>query len=379
MTPYEAPRNVARAAPRFPMLPVMAAAVLLGCAAPHIERVDGRAPHGPALQPRVTGRVLSRTAEDGGVVLRRQWPGTVVEMAFRGSGALFFVGEGDTALRVVVDDRPLAVLLHPSGAYRVSGLAAGPHRLRIQVASEDQSGPTELGPFYAAAGDAALPAPTGPASQIEFIGDSYTVGSGNTLSASTCTDSQAWTATDSTQAVGAQVGRRYGADVEINAISGRGLVRNYGGFAAPTVPQAYPFVLLTPSPLADDATWRPQTIVVSLGTNDFSTPLHPGEAWADRTALQADFEATYVRFLRSLRARYSSALIIVWATDVADGQVAEEADRVVQTLSAAGDSRVRFLEVRGLTFAACNGHPTTSDDAVIAAALSRVIDAQHPS
>ena len=40
------------------------------------------------------------------------------------------------------------------------------------------------------------------------------------------------------------------------------------------------------------------------GTNDFSTPLNPGERWKTREALHPDCETTCVRFLHALHAAH---------------------------------------------------------------------------
>jgi lysophospholipase L1-like esterase len=48
--------------------------------------------------------------------------------------------------------------------------------------------------------------------------------------------------------------------------------------------------------------WKPQIIVVALGTNDFSTQLNPGERWKTRGELHSDYEKTSARFIQSLRA-----------------------------------------------------------------------------
>lgn len=173
------------------------------------------------------------------------------------------------------------------------------------------------------------------------------------------------------------VAARFGADVTVQAISGRGIVRNYDGFAAPTVPQAWPFALFDGQVPATDDGWSQQVIAIALGTNDLSTPLRNGEPWQDRAALQADYRATYGNFLRTLRQRHPGAYLLVWATDIAGGEVAAQAQAVVTAMQADGEQRIGFVPVTGLTFAACHHHPDLADDAAIAAAIAAHVD-QHP-
>jgi lysophospholipase L1-like esterase len=339
------------------------------------ERPVQRVAAVPAGLTTLPAKVHSRFERDGDQVTR-QWPGSYIETAFRGSAALFRIDAGDVALHVVVDARTVATLVKPApGLYRVAGLSRGRHELRVEVASESQAGPTKFGPFYAEGGTVAAPL-TDRARQIEFIGDSHTVGYGVTSAKRECTQDEVWATTDTSRGFGARLAHLYGADYEVNAISGRGVVRNYGGFAAANLPEAYHFVLLDGRSRASEPDWHPQVIVIALGTNDFTTPLHPGERWATRGALHADFEATYLRFVQSLRTRDPHALIVLWATDMADGEIEAEVAKVVATLRASGEHRLAYVPVNGLAFTGCHSHPSLADQTVIADRIRAAIDAQ---
>src|SRR5581483_4115146 len=98
------------------------------------------------------------------------------------------------------------------------------------------------------------------------------------------------------------------------------------------LPIAYPYVLFDKKTAYKDATWRPQVLVVELGTNDFSTQLHPQERWRSRDELHADFEATYVRFVKQLRAANPNAFFILMASDGADGEIQAEVQKVLAKL-----------------------------------------------
>jgi lysophospholipase L1-like esterase len=327
---------------------------------------------GTVLPVHIGGRV-ERAAEG----YTRQWPGTYFEAAFYGPSALLKIGWGNVILRVSVDGAPVAKLVKPrSGLYRVAGLANGRHTIRVDVASESQAARTVFGGFYAGAETRALPAPAR-TRQIEFIGDSHTVGYGNISTKRDCTQDEVWATTDSSQVMPALTARHYGADYQVNAISGRGIVRNYDGMAADTVPVAYPFTLFDKATRYTDPAWRPRLFVIALGTNDFTTPLHPGEPWKTRDALHADYEQHYVDFVKRLRARDPHAHVVLWATDMADGEIASEVGRVAARLKAEGQRDVVFVPVTGLAFTGCHAHPSTADDVQISAALSTYIDA-HP-
>jgi lysophospholipase L1-like esterase len=342
------------------------------CAAVHVDRVVVSAATLVEMPVRVNGRTM-RVAGDGGYV--RQWPGTYFEAGFYGKTVLFRVGRGDVILHILVDDRTVQTLVKPmAGQYRIMGLSAGRHRLRVEVATESQAGPTIFGGFFADRGTRTL-VPAQRSRQIEFIGDSHTVGYGDLSVRRECTEDEIWATTDTSRGFGATLARRYDADYQVNAISGRGVVRNYNGFAADALPDVYPYALFDKRSPANDPNWHPQVIVIALGTNDFTTPLHASEKWPTRDALHLDYEARYTRFVRDLRARNPSAWFVLWATDMANGEIESEVGKVVTALRAAGERRITFVPISGLAFAACNSHPSLADQQVIADKLGTAITA----
>jgi len=329
-------------------------------------------PHLTPLPTHIGGRVQP---EPGGILLR-QWPGTYFETAIRGGSAFFRVGKGDVSLRISVDGGAPVQLVKPAaGLYSIAGLTSGLHRLRVQVASESQGGPAEFGGFFAPAGVSSALI-VSPSRQIEFIGDSHTVGYANTSSKHQCTEDEIWQTTDTTLGVPVVTAAHYGADYQVNAISGRGIVRNYNGFAADTMPQAYPYILFDKARQYADPNWHPQLIVVSLGTNDFSTPLNSDEKWSTREQLQSDYESTFVRFLTGLHSRNPRARFLLWAAGPSP-ELNAEIQKVGTDMRARGVTHIDYVTVDGLAMSACNWHPSTADDAKIAAALEHEIDL-HP-
>ena len=345
----------------------------LGAAAPVVTVAPVASGTGTGKATRLPLHVGGRATATG-EGLKRQWPGSYFEATFRGREALMKIGAGDVTLHVLVDGHTVSTLVKPRpGLYRIGDLANGAHRVRVEVASESQAAPTVFGGFYAAS---TLPTPAR-ARQVEFIGDSHTVGYGNTSPKRDCSEAEVWATTDTSQGIAGLTGRRYDADYRVDAISGRGVVRNYNGFAADKLPEAYPYVLFDKAERAGDRGWHPQLYVVALGTNDFTTALHAGEKWQTRTALHDDFENSYANFLRRLRARDPAAHILVWATDMADGEIAAEARRTVDRLRGQGMKDIAFAPITGLAFSACHAHPSLADDQRIAQTIASYIDA-HP-
>jgi lysophospholipase L1-like esterase len=352
------------------LLSVLSAAALT-CSAADAVRVTqvSTLPATKILQADIPGRALRASS---GVTY--QWPGLYFEARFDGRQVFFRLGSGDVILRVLVDGELAATLVRPaSGAYEIGNLAPGPHTVRVEPLTESQSGANVFGGFLYAGHTKPLPKATR-ARQIEFIGDSHTVGYGNTSGTRQCSNEEVWKTTDNSQSFGPKLARHYDADYQVNAISGRGIVRNYNGSPGDPLPEAYPFVLLDHSTRYENRAWHPQVIVIALGTNDFSTPLNAGEKWKSREELHADYEATYLRFLEGLRARNPQAFIVVWATEMAEGEIESEAGKVVARFQSSGDPRITFVPMNGLAMTGCNWHPSVADDDRIASALVRVID-----
>ncbi|ADV27194.1 lipolytic protein G-D-S-L family [Pseudoxanthomonas suwonensis 11-1] len=307
--------------------------------------------------------------------LAHQWPGVYFETAFEGSAAGFELVEPPLTVHVEVDGQRVASLRKPSpGRYRIDGMDPGTHALRLETASESQSAAHVFGGFLLPPGSSPAELPRRER-RIEFIGDSHTVGYGSVSTTRECSGEEVDMTTDTSAAFGPQVAKHYNADYRINAISGRGIVRNYSGHDGDTVPTAWPYLLLSHEHVDSDTSWQPQVVVVALGTNDFSTALNEGEPWADRAALRADYVHGYTRFVRQLRARWPGAHFVLWATDAVDGEIRDHARQVATKLLGEGDRRISFLPVDGLDMQACHWHPSAADHVRLRDALVAHIDA----
>jgi lysophospholipase L1-like esterase len=336
------------------LLPLLLLALLsaapLAAEAPLPVHVGGRAVH----------------ERDGG--WRFGWPGVYFESRFRGTGVTVAVDSSADYLRVSVDGAERGVLIRPGTArLTISGLAPGAHVVRIDKLTESQQGGGGgrfLG-FFPVAGDAPLPAPAERARRIEFIGDSFTVGYGNAAPGRTCTRAEVHDYTDTSRAWATLVAGRLDADYRINAYSGIGVVRNYdGAMAGQSMVTMYDRLIPgDPAPLeAGAAGWRPQLILISLGGNDFSTPLHAGEHWADQDALRADWRAHYVAFVRMLMARQPQARFLLMGHDPFFADV----ELVAAELNRGAARPVATLHYGDLQLTGCDYHPNLADHRAIA-------------
>ncbi|AYV46126.1 GDSL family lipase [Caulobacter flavus] len=323
------------------------------------------------LPAQTSGRVVA--GSDGWTY---QWPSARFEAAFAGEAVLFKVGTGDQVLQLSVDGAPVGRLVKPApGLYRIEGLANGRHLVRASVVNEMQAAPARFGGFFLEGGRA-LPL-AAPRRQIEFIGDSHSVGYGDASETRACPGDGVWMTTDNALAFGPLTAQRFGADRQVNAISGRGIVRNYDGMGGDTLPLAWPKALLGAAPAYANDDWRPQVVVINLGTNDFSTPLKAGEPWKDRQALRDDYVATYARFVQAIRARQPQAFVILLAPPSAENEIAAQVDRVAEALKAQGEARLTVIPVGEMELTGCDWHPSARDQQGISDRLSAFLD-QHP-
>jgi len=294
------------------------------------------------------------------------WPGVYFEGRFTGPSVEVAVDTGAEHLAVSIDGVRRAELTK-SGETRLKldHLGPGEHVVRLDRLTESQSGSSRFEGFFVGPQGKPLAPPSRPR-RIEFIGDSHTVGYGVLSASRDCTESQVHDLTDTSLAFGPTLAARLDADYRIVAFSGRGVVRNYNGVAAgEPLPALFPRLIpgqAEPRVAANDP-WRPDIVVVGLGTNDFSTPLHAGEAWADEAALRKDYRDSYVGFIQGLKLTRPGARVFLIAGDTFADDVAEVAGR-------AGATAVRITNMdRG----ACHWHPSVADQKMMADKLEAAI------
>lgn len=305
-----------------------------------------------------------------------QWPGAYFETAFQGPEVGLDFDDNANNFNVIIDGKLLMVLHKPGHrSLYVTAEGAGPHTVRLEKRSETQYA---VGRFIGFRGQPAKPVPAR-SRQIEFIGDSLTVGYGNTSAFTQCTPDEIFETTDSQEGFGALTARHFDADYQINAFSGLGMVRNYDGREHPKyhMPMLYPRAIFDDATPAVEPDWHPQVIVIGIGGNDFSTPVRADEPWHTDEAMAADYRKTYIDFVQHLRAANPKAQIVMfWNTDDNNGYAAN-AQKVFEALKASGVPHIDSLVLPKLAFTGCNGHPNIHDDAKVADQLIAWFDA-HP-
>ena len=184
---------------------------------------------------------------------------------------------------------------------------------------------------------------------------------------------------------GALTAQGLNADYQLNAWSGLGMVRNYGGQNTDLnfrelLRQRTCRRCTTAATWQVPSTWKPQVVVIGLGINDFSTALDLRRASGRRSdALAADYRTAYLTFIDKLRSRYGPDTYIVLTYP--DLSYKTTALRRLDPADRPGPQQPRVTpgctalyydnSALGLDMLGCDWHPSQHDDQILAGALSQ--------
>ena len=181
------------------------------------------------------------------------------------------------------------------------------------------------------------------------------------------------------EAYSAELARRTGAELHLQAIAGKGLLRNAVNLlpSGPTIPQLLNRSIATDagSDAAWDFTsWVPDAVVLSVGGNDYNNPEKPSEA---------EFAAGYASMLKALLSYYSAAPRVPVLVSVCGGGSPSDPSRnracpFVRNASdafqrAQPSSKVAYIEIPvGVVpdgFSGCLGHHNATGQSLVASYL----------
>ena len=208
------------------MISSLTALMVVGMVATTIH-ADGvtATPSGVLSQVQTAGRV--EVANDA---VQYSWPGVYFEGRFRGTGVGLVLNDPASDYDVQVDGTTVATLVKPGRTTRwINNLPNGDHNVRLVKRNDSPWATSAFGGLVAAPGGSILSPPAARHRQVEFIGDSLTVGYGNLSTSRTCTADQLARRTNTDVSYGALTARHLDADYQVNAYSGLGMVRNYNG------------------------------------------------------------------------------------------------------------------------------------------------------
>jgi lysophospholipase L1-like esterase len=237
---------------------------------------------------------------------RFDWPGILIQANFEGSRIGALIKDGSDDYNVFIDGRQEAVIVTKPGIEEYTladNLATGAHSIVIARRGEGYQGMTVFKGLLISKDGKMLAPPLRPKKKMEFIGDSITVGFGVEGIGTSCPSEREFK--NNWKAFSAASARELGAEYHIEAISGRGMVKNWGEkqkVSAEPLPLYYDRTLQAdPSKKWDFSSWVPDIVVINLGTNDYSAqPVPDGDV----------FKKAYLDLIKKVRGYYPGAWIL---------------------------------------------------------------------
>ena len=213
--------------------------------------------------------------------VRFDWSGVYIQFSFRGTKCSVKMNDtGINYYNVFIDDQPSKVYEVKSDTTLViaNNLDMRIHKVQIFKRTEGALGTGIFKGILISDNGEMLPWTEIPARKIEFIGNSITCGYG----VEGLSRTEHWNpATENNyQSYAAVIARAFEADYHIVAHSGMGVVRNFGYKAkvSPNNTMSHRFNRIydeKESPCWDFKQWKPDVVVINLGTNDYSTQPYP--------------------------------------------------------------------------------------------------------
>ncbi|MCK9181745.1 MAG: GDSL-type esterase/lipase family protein [Fibrobacteraceae bacterium] len=233
---------------------------------------------------------------------------------FKGSSAYAKI-KGKARWKLIIDGtRESELNTEEEGYYGLaSGLTFGEHYVELWKKTESQESPVTL--FSTGSKDGQLSKVKSSEFfplKIEFIGDSYTVGYGN--EAKNPYEGDPFSTTDATQSYAFLAAKELRADFQVNAYSGKGIVKNFEGNDPHwTIRELYRYSLGSLAPQGkmsvwDLNCWHPDVICIFAGINDFQGEgPHP---------TPEKFDFAYKSFLETLRMAHHQPKFILISTRI---------------------------------------------------------------
>ncbi|MBL7970849.1 MAG: endoglucanase [Prolixibacteraceae bacterium] len=228
------------------------------------------------------------------------WSGVYIQFRFRGSECAVKMSDtGHNYYNVFIDDQPSKTFDVKSDTTLViaSGLGTQIHRVQIYKRTEGNQGTGTFKGVLIPDNGELLPWKDVPTRKIEFIGNSITCGYGTEGLSKT----ERWKPSTENNylSYSSIMARALKADYHIVAHSGLGVVRNYG-YKEKVSPSAMPDRFNRvydekEQPVWNFKQWKPDAVVINLGTNDFTTKPFP-----DKDV----FKAGYEKLINEVRKQY---------------------------------------------------------------------------
>lgn len=292
----------------------------------------------------------------------RFWaPGVYITVRFKGPSCTVQLtdevlsGKSHNYVQLVVDgQQSRRKLTGPANTLVVAeNLANTAHTLVICKDTEAGQGYLEFTGLTCAQ---LLPPPARPAHKIEFIGNSITCGYGADITEIACGKGEWYDQHNAYQAYGPRTARALGAEWQLTAESGIGLIHSCCD-KKNLMPQEFGTTDLRVGGLPWEVSrYQPDVVTICLGQND-----------GVQDSVQ--FCGAYLAFLKTLRADYPRARLVCLTSPMANPRLMAVLQRyltgVVAAARAGGEQNIdKFFFARSYT-SGCGAHPSLAEQELI--------------
>jgi hypothetical protein len=303
------------------------------------------------------------------------WPGVYVYAEFEGTSIGVMTDDNFSYYNVFIDDS-LYLIFHGTtsgvSSYTLaSGLTDTTHKILFALRSELNWTKFAFNGFILDDGKNLLPPPIKPQRKIEFIGDSYTVASGNEWTGEGSAPNDSYT--NIYKSFGPMIARNYNAQYQISARGGFGLVLDYLGNYDNNLPNVFDRALVyTSTPKWDYLNFVPNLVVVCLGLNDYNG--WGGYSGPIDSANAVLYRDRYHGFISTIMGVYPHVKILTVAPNGIQW-LKDNISQVVTEENSSGHTNVFYASFPYYTGGYVhNGHPTVETHQKIADTLIAIID-----
>jgi len=287
-----------------------------------------------------------------------------------------YAGQGSVSAKLKTNSGYYGISVDGSGFRKISthgyddgvrdfvladNLKNGEHTIKLMLLTEEYNKFPEFHGFELSDSNAKILKPdTKKRLKIEFIGNSITCGYGN--EASCKEDHFADSTSNFAKSFAGVTIKNLDAISMVVARSGIGIYKNYGDTITGSewpMPRVYTKTLLNDKETDFDfSTWRPDVVVVGLGTNDLS----------EHNYIDEKFRVAYAAFIKDIRKHYPAAHIVLLNSPMLHyeqaGELQMAINNTLQAMMQAGDTKIhsytQFTELSEDSQYGADWHPNAA-------------------
>lgn len=249
------------------------------------------------------GRTISNSNGD----VSFNWIGTYLETYFTGGDFSLRISETGTSYYNIFIDDKLQRKIKLSGLDTIVNIVSDynkrKHKIRIQKCTEGVYSKTTIHEVILSKSGLLSRQPSKVKRHIEFIGDSYTCGYG--VESNNYKDPFSLETENCSLTYAAVIAKYFDADYTLIAHSGKGAARNYGD-SVRISKETMKDLMMNIFDTIDTCKWdgkgyKPDLVVINLGSNDFSLEPHP---------YKEEFKHSYIQIINQVKTLYGNVKIL---------------------------------------------------------------------